>query len=51
MEKKDQGEVKGDGLERIRAAGKEKPLYKADFSEEELEKLKLLSPEEYKLLK
>ena len=55
-EKKEQGEVEmgemeKDGLERLKAARKEKPLYKADFSEEELEKLKVLAPEEYELLK
>ena len=40
----------GSTIERLRAARKEKPLYKADFSEAELEKLKVLSPEEYELL-
>ena len=55
-EKKDQGEVemgdmKIDGLERLKAARKEKPLHRLDFSEAELENLKSLAPEEYKLLK
>ena len=40
----------GSAKERLRAAREEKPLYKADFSEEELKKLKVLAPEEYKLL-
>lgn len=43
--------MKKNGLERLRTAREEKPLYKADFSKEELEKLKRLAPEEYELLK
>ena len=41
----------GSAKERLRAARKEKPLHREDFSKEELEKLKRLAPEEYKLLK
>lgn len=41
----------GSAKERLRAARKEKPMYKADFSEVELEKLMVLAPEEYELLK
>ena len=50
-EKKEQGEMKKNGLERLRAAREEKPLHRSDFSEAELEKLKGLAPEEYELLK
>ena len=41
----------GSAKERLKAARKEKPLCKADFSDEELEKLMRLAPEEYELLK
>ena len=41
----------GSAKERLRMARKEKPLRREDFSEAELEKLKLLAPEEYELLK
>lgn len=51
MEKKEQDEIEKDAKERLRAARKEKPLHRSDFSDEELEKLKVLAPEEYKLLK
>ena len=44
-------EIKKDGLERLKAARKEKPLHRSDFTEAELEKLKVLAPEEYELLK
>ena len=50
-EKKEQGEIEKDGLERLKAAREEKPLRREDFSEAELEKLKRLAPEEYELLK
>jgi len=43
--------MKKNGLERLKAAREKEPLYKAEFSEEELKKLKRLAPEEYELLK
>lgn len=51
MEKKEQDEIEKDAKERLRAARKEKPLHRSVFTEAELEKLKVLSPEEYELLK
>ena len=43
--------VVNDGVEQLKQAREEKPLYRADFTDAELEKLKTLAPEEYELLK
>lgn len=43
--------IEKDGLERLKAAREEQPLHRSDFTEAELEKLKLLAQEEYELLK
>lgn len=51
VEKDEMEEIKKEGLERLKAARKEKPLHRESFSKEELEKLKRLAPEEYELLK
>ena len=43
--------VKPTTKEELKQARADQPLYRADFNSEELEKLKVLAPEEYEVLK
>lgn len=51
VEKGEMEKIEKDGQERLKAAREEQPLHRSDFTEAELEKLKLLAQEEYELLK